>query len=158
MKSQSARIDQTINQEIAFARLRTAFALLALVIGCVGLYGTMSYNVARRTSEIGIRMALGAQAGQVLRLVIWQGMKLVLLGLAVGALGGYAFNRSLASQYFEKTSWQTQMAEQLYGVKGTDPVTFTLIVSLLALVALVACLLPARRATKVDPMVALKYE
>ncbi|HYX72221.1 MAG TPA: FtsX-like permease family protein, partial [Nitrososphaera sp.] len=98
------------------------------------------------------------QAGQVLRLVIWQGMKLVLLGLAVGALGGYAFNRLLASQYFEKTSWQAQMAEQLYGVKGTDPITFTLIASLLALVALVACWIPARRATRIDPLAALRQE
>jgi predicted permease len=156
--TQTARSQATLGQERLFAWLLSFFGGSALLLAAIGLSGVLAYSVAQRTNEIGIRMALGAQAGQVLRLVIWQGMKLVLLGLAVGALGGYAFNRSLASQYFEKTSWQAQMAEQLYGVKGTDPVIFTLIASLLALVALAACWIPARRATRIDPLVALKQD
>jgi len=103
-------------------------------------------------------MALGAQAGNVLRLVIWQGIKLVLLGLAVGALSVYALHRLLASQYFGSSDWQRQMAEQLYDVKATDPWTFAVIASLLLLVALIACWLPARKAAQVDPLVALRYE
>jgi putative ABC transport system permease protein len=103
-------------------------------------------------------MALGAQAANVLRLVIWQGMKLVLLGLAFGALGGYALKRLFASQSFASSAWQRQMAEQLYGVSVTDPLTVAVIALLLILVALLACWVPARRATKVDPMVALRTE
>jgi putative ABC transport system permease protein len=103
-------------------------------------------------------MALGAQLSNVLRLVIWQGMKLVLIGLAVGAAGGYALTRYMRSQSFARGSWQRQMADQLYGVSGTDPMTFIVIASLLALVALIACWVPARRATKVDPMIALRCD
>jgi putative ABC transport system permease protein len=103
-------------------------------------------------------MALGAQPTNVLRLVLWQGMKLVLLGLALGALGGYALQRLFASQYFASQSWQQQLADQLYGVKGTDPLTIAAVASLLALVALVACWVPARRAARVDPLDALRHE
>ena len=103
-------------------------------------------------------MALGAQTGNVLRLVVWQGMKLVLLGLAVGALSGYGLKRLMASQYFGKEAWQRQMAEQLYGVQGTDPLTFVVIASLLTSVALMACWLPARKAAQVDPLSALRHE
>ena len=103
-------------------------------------------------------LALGARAANVLRLVIWQGMKLVLLGLVAGASGGYALKRLLASQYFASASWQAQMADQLYGVKGTDPATFAVIASLLTLVALIACWLPARKAAQVDPLDALRHE
>jgi ABC-type lipoprotein release transport system permease subunit len=102
-------------------------------------------------------MALGAQTGNVLRLVIWQGMKLVLLGLAVGALGGYGLTRLVASQYFA-TSIGRQMADQLYGVKGSDPLTLFVIGAVLTLVALAACWLPARRAAQVDPLEALRSE
>ena len=85
-------------------------------------------------------------------------MKLVLLGLAVGALSGYALKRLLASQYFAHDSWQTQMAEQLYGVQGTDPITFAVIAALLTMVALLACWLPARKAARVEPLEALRHE
>ena len=102
-------------------------------------------------------MALGARAADVLRLVIWQGIKLVLVGLAVGALSGYAVKRLLASKYFE-SEWQQQLAEQLYEVKATDPWTFVAIALLLLLVALIACWLPARKASQVDPLEALRYE
>jgi putative ABC transport system permease protein len=118
----------------------------------------MAYSVAQRTNEMGIRMALGAQAANVLRLVVWQGMRLVLLGLAVGAITGYGLKRLLASQYFGENAWQRQMAKQLYGVNETDPLTFFVIAALLTGVALIACWLPARKASQVDPLEALRYE
>jgi len=116
----------------------------------------LAYSVAQRTTEIGIRMALGAQAANVLRMVIWQGMRLVLLGLVVGAGLGYGLKRLLATQYFSPRSWQRQMADRLYGVEGTDPLIFTVIALLLILVALLACCLPAWKAAKVDPLEALR--
>jgi ABC-type antimicrobial peptide transport system permease subunit len=140
------------------ARLLSFFGGLALLLAAIGLSGVLAYSVAQRTNEIGIRMALGAQARDVLRLVIWQGMKLVLLGLVAGALAGYALKRLLASNYFGAEAWQRQMAEQLYGVSGTDPLTLAVTASLLTLVALAACWLPARKAARVDPMVALRSE
>jgi predicted permease len=158
VSTQTARSQATLGQERLYARLLSFFGGLALLLAAIGLSGVLGYSVAQRTNEIGIRMALGAEAGHVLRLVIWQGMKLVVMGLAIGASGGYALSRLLASQYFASSSWQRQMVDQLYGVKGTDPVTFVVIGALLTLVALVACWLPARRAAKVDPMVALRYE
>src|SRR5882672_162912 len=158
VSTQTARSQATLGQERLYARLLSFFGGLALLLAAIGLSGVLAYSVAQRANEIGIRMALGAQAHDVLRLVIWQGMKLVLLGVAVGVLTGYALKRLMASQYFASSDWQRQMAEQLYGVKGTDPAIFAVIVSLLTLVALLACWLPARKAAQVDPLDALRHE
>jgi ABC-type antimicrobial peptide transport system permease subunit len=156
--TQSARTQATLGQERLYARLLSFFGGLALVLAAIGLFGVLAHSANQRTKEIGIRMAFGAQVTNVLRLVIWQGMKLVLLGLGVGVLTGYVLKRLLESQYFGPDSWQRRMTEQLYGVKVTDPLTLIAIGSLLMLVALIACWLPARRAAKVDPLVALRYE
>jgi predicted permease len=156
--TQTARSQATLGQERLYARLLSFFGGLALLLAAIGLSGVLAYSVAQRTNEIGIRMALGAQTANVLRLVIGQGMRLVLLGLTVGALIGYGVKRLLASQYFAEDAWQRQMAEQLYGVTATDPLTLAVIAGLLTIVALVACWVPARKAAKVDPLVALRYE
>ena len=156
--TQTARAQSILGQDRLYARLLSFFGVVALLLAAIGLFGVMAYSVSRRTKEIGIRMAFGAQMANVLRLVIWQGMKLVLLGLAIGALAWYGLNRLLLSDYFGPGTWQHGMTQQLYGIKLTDPLTLIVIGSLLVLVALIACWLPARRAAKVDPLVALRYE
>jgi len=158
ISSQTMRSQATLGQERLSARLLSFFGGLALLLAAIGLSGVLAYSVAQRTNEIGIRMALGAQTANVLRLVIWQGLKLVLVGLAVGALSGCALKRLLAIQYFASSAWLQQISAQLYDVKATDPWTFVAIAVLLTLVALIACWLPARKAAQVDPLVALRYE
>ncbi|HET8783577.1 MAG TPA: ABC transporter permease [Pyrinomonadaceae bacterium] len=156
--TQSARAETTLGRERLYARLFSFFGAVALALAGIGLFGVLAYSVSQRTKEIGVRMAFGARVGNVIRMVVWQGMKLVLLGLAVSSLMGYGLARLLNSQYFGPDSWQRQMKEQLYGVTLSDPLTLIVIASLLTLVALIACWLPARRAAKVDPLVALRYE
>jgi predicted permease len=142
--TESQQIDRLLFQERLVARLSAFFGLLALVLACIGLYGLLSYEVSRRTREIGIRMALGAQERDVLRLVVKQGLALAVVGAVVGIGVALGVTRYLTSM--------------LYGVHANDPVTIGAVAVLLALVALAACYIPARRATRVDPMVALRYE
>ena len=155
--TQTARSQATLGQERLYARLLSFFGAVALLLAAIGLFGVLAYSVSQRTKEIGIRMAFGAQVGNVLRLIIWEGMKLVLVGLAFAALLGFALQRLVAFHSFTEETWE-KMKDQLYGVSFTDPLVLIAIVFLLLLVALLACWLPARRAAKVDPLVALRYE
>src|SRR5262249_53666417 len=138
------------NLSIAFwgpsvaAEMASTFGVLALVLAAIGLYSVMTYSVSQRTREIGIRMALGANLGDVLRLVVSQGMRMVLIGMAMGFAGAFPLARLLRSL--------------LLGIGPTDPLTFAGVAVLLAGIALLACLIPARRGTRIDPLSALRYE
>ena len=141
-------MDQLASDTVLLQRasmiLFALFAGLALVLASIGIYGVISYSAGRRTHEIGIRMALGAGAGDVLRLVMGEGCRLTLAGVAIGLAGAFGLTRFLSSM--------------LYGVRSSDPATFLAVPLILVAVALFACYLPARRAVRVDPMVALSHE
>jgi putative ABC transport system permease protein len=146
--NQVVTMDERLSNSVAIRRFQMlllgVFASIALVIAAVGIYGVISYAVSQRTQEIGIRMALGAQASDVLRMVIWRGMRLTLIGVALGVAAALALTRV--------------MKNLLFNVSATDPVTFAIIVLLLVGVAFIASYIPARRATKVDPLIALRSE
>ena len=144
VRTQAAQIDRLVNQEMVFARLCTGFAVLALAISCVGLYGTMAYSVARRTREIGIRMALGARRGRVVGPVLGQAAMMLIAGLAVGIPVVRGLSRLVESF--------------LFGIKPNDPVTIGIAAATLAIAALVAGYGPAWRASRIDPMTALRHE
>jgi predicted permease len=144
LRTQRETVDRLLFNERLVARLSTFFAVLALILACIGLYGLLAYEVSRRTREIGIRTSLGAQPRDVLRLILGHGFILTILGIAIGAAAAFALMRYIRSL--------------LYGVSTTDLVTFVAVSSLLLLIALLASYIPARRAMRVDPVIALRYE
>jgi predicted permease len=141
-------LDQALSDSIAPRRFNTfllgTFAAVALLMGVIGIYGVMAFWVIQRSHEIGIRMALGANKWDVLAMVVGQGVKMTGIGLGIGMVGALVLTRFFSSM--------------LYGVKPTDPLTFIAVALILIIIALMACSIPARRATKVDPMVALRHE
>jgi predicted permease len=136
--------ERSISDQILIARLSSFFAGLALLLAAIGLYGILSYSVAGRTREIGVRMALGAQRGSVLKMILQEAGILVLIGVVIGIPSAILTSRLFSSM--------------LFGLKGTDPVSMLLVIAVLLTITLLASYIPARRATKVDPMIALRYE
>jgi predicted permease len=147
IKTQIEQADDTLSMERLFAKLMSLFGLLAQQLASIGLYGVMAYSVSRRTHEIGIRIALGANRSRMLTMILKQGLILTLVGVGLGLGAAYVLTRYLES-----------LNSMLFGVQPRDPFTFGVSAALLTIVALVASFIPARRATKVDPMVALRYE
>jgi putative ABC transport system permease protein len=141
-------MDQIIARSVADRRfaleLLGIFALVALLLAAVGIYGVMSYSFSQRTHEVGIRIALGAQRLDILRMALGEGMRIVVIGLAAGLVGAVMMTRFFQSM--------------LFGIAPTDPATFVLVSAILAGVALFACYIPAKRATRVDPLAALREE
>jgi putative ABC transport system permease protein len=141
-------MDETVSQSIASKRftmlLLAVFAGLALLLASIGIYGVLSYLVGQRTQEIGVRMALGAERFHVLRMILTDGARMTLIGVGIGVVAALGLTQL--------------MSKMLFGVKATDPPTFVVVALTLCAIALLACYIPARRAMKVDPMVALRYE
>ncbi len=144
LRTQDEQIDRLHGQELLFARLSGLFGLLAVTLAAVGLYGLMSHAVLRRTGEIGLRMAVGARPADVLGMILRESLALVGVGLALGAAGAYGAGRLVASMLFE--------------LSPADPITYGAVALILLMIAALASLLPARRAGRIDPMVALKIE
>jgi ABC-type antimicrobial peptide transport system permease subunit len=138
------QIHSRLNQERAISELSSFFGILAVLLACLGLYGLMSYTVARQTNEIGVRMALGANQGDVVWSILGQGARLAIVGVVLGSGAAFALMRLISNL--------------LYGVSTHDPLTFASVAVLLMFVALLASFVPARQASRVDPMVALRYE
>jgi ABC-type antimicrobial peptide transport system permease subunit len=144
MRTMASYLDESIATRRFTLLLLGLFAILALLLGAVGIYGVMAYTVNSNTRELGIRIALGAQSADVLRLVVGQGLVLTLMGVGLGLAGAFAFSRL--------------MSTLLFGVTATDPLIFSVVPLLLVIVAVLACYIPARRATKIDPIVVLRHE
>jgi putative ABC transport system permease protein len=139
-----AAIDRSVGLERMIAETAGSFSLFALLMASLGLYGVLAYNVTQRTREIGVRIALGARPGSIISLILGQGLLLTGIGCAAGVIAAMAIGHAIAAR--------------LYGISALDPLTLLFTAAVLLLVALVACWLPARRATKVDPMTALRAE
>jgi putative ABC transport system permease protein len=137
-------LDESLAPRRVNAVLLGTFSAVGLLLGVIGLYGVMSYTVSQRTQEIGVRIALGAQEGDVLKLILGEGMLLALAGTALGIVGAFGLTRLMSSM--------------LFGISAADPLTYSSISLLIIVVALLACYLPARRAAKLSPMLALRYE
>jgi len=150
VQTQVERADETLRMERLFAKLVTLFGLLAQQLASIGLFGVLAYAVSQRTHEIGIRMALGASHADVLKMIVRQGMTLALIGVALGLGGAYVLTKYLESRM--------QLSKMLYGIQPNDPLTYSVTAVLLTVVALIACYLPAQRATKVDPMIELRCD
>jgi putative ABC transport system permease protein len=143
-RSMDQLLDSAVGSPKLIVRLTVGFAIVALLLGAIGIYGMLSYTMSQRAHEVGIRIALGAESRQVVRMVVGEGMRIVALGVAIGLLGSFAATRLLRSQ--------------LFGVGPTDVLTFSIVTAILAGVAMLACFFPARRASRVDPMVALRAD
>jgi len=144
LKTLAERVDEGVAVSRSLTLLFTAFALLGLTLGAVGIYGIVSYSVTQRTHEIGIRMALGARASNVLSLIMKNGLALVLTGIVIGVASALMLTRFLSTL--------------LFGIQPNDSVTFVIVSAVFFVIAMVAALIPALRATRVDPLIALRYE
>jgi ABC-type antimicrobial peptide transport system permease subunit len=154
-RTMDERLGRAVVSQRAAMILLSAFALVAMLLAAIGIYGVISWGVVQRTREMGLRMALGALPRDVMWLVLRRSMLLVLAGVTLGLLGAFAVSRVLGASLTEAGPGKKPL---LFGVQAFDPITFVVAPILLALVAFLACCLPARRATKIDPLVALRYE